>query len=1069
MKKIDNYIIYHLHSHLSNPSSSMAMDSVTKFDQYIDAAEQAQMRTICFSEHGNTFNWVKKKQTLEKRNMKYIHANEVYLTEYIDKEKGLIRDNYHYMLISRNWEGVQELNRLTSLSNNKDDGHRYYNPRLSFDDLFNTSDNIIMTSACLASPLWRAIKNNNNQMMNKLMDFFVKNKHRMFFEIQYHMHPEQKLFNQHLYDLSKTTGVPLIAATDTHALDRSHAEARTILMKAKGATYGDEDAFDLTFKTYPEMVKMFEDQNAIPRNAYLEAIHNTNILVDMIEEFKLDDTPKYPKLHDDSEKVFKEKINIGVVERGVNKFLPGKKQQYFERIREEFDTYKKVGAIDYMLLQKEVVDWAHENEIYQGYGRGSVNGSLIAYLLKITEMDSIKHKLNFFRFLNPERISLADIDLDWPPSKRQDVIDYVSTIPGIHFSEIITFNTVALKGAIREVGRALNMDLSVVDEIAKAVYKNDDRKDEIDASYRDKYPMLFKYVDLVQGVIVSIGSHPSGYVVSPISLEDNIGLCYTKESKYPVSQINMKELDGLNYVKLDILGLDNIEIINETCKMADIPRLVPDNMDVDDENVWNSIRESGLGVFQWESASAGSYLNDLLSPETINKIKAQHPDFSYIQLFSIGNAAIRPSGASYRNALAQGVFKDHGYDALNSHLKSTLGYLIFQESIMQFLVDFCDFSMPESDSVRRGMSKKEGTEKELPKIRKRFIEKLMRDYNETEETATAVLEPFIQVIIDAKDYGFSDNHSNPYSHIGYGNGYLRYYYPLAFLTVMLNINKDDIDKTGQIINYAKTRDIKISPITFGKSNAAYSYNEEDRTIYKGLESIKFLNAKIAEELLLLSKNTYKYEYFIDLLIDVSENTSVNTRQLDILIRLNFFSKYGSCGLLLAIYNEFSSGKAQYKKTYVEKTKLKRLEELRLEEDNIRSSNDCPELLPNEVVMFESEMTGYITTTYPNVESNWCVVTELDTKYSPKLKLYRLKTGEEYIFKMDKKTFNNKDKYLIIKKGDMIEITSHQKKQRQVPDGSGGFKPTDQTDVWITGYTKYIQKETKKNESTNTAK
>ncbi|WP_223879770.1 DNA polymerase III subunit alpha [Paenibacillus spiritus] len=1053
-------MIYHLHSHLSNPSSSMSMDSVTKFEQYIKAAEEAGMSTICFSEHGNVFNWVKKKQYIEEKGMKYIHANEVYLTEHNDKERGLVRDNYHYMLLARNWDGVKELNRLTSISNNKEDGHYYYNPRITFDELFNTSENIIMTSACLASPLWRAIKNNNTQMFNLLMDFFVKNKHRMFFELQYHKHPEQVEFNRKLYDLSKETGIPLIAGTDTHALNQAHAQARTILMKAKGATYGDEDAFDLTFKTYPELARMFEEQNAIPRSAYLEAIHNTNVMAGMIEPFILDDSPKYPKLYDDPEKVFKEKINIGVVERGVNKFPPEKKQKYFERIREEFNTYKKVGAIDYMLLQKDVVDWAHKNEIYQGYGRGSVNGSLIAYLLKITEMDSIKHKLNFFRFLNPERISLADIDQDWPPSKRQDVIDYVATIPGIHFSEIITFNTVALKGAIREVGRALNMDLSVVDEIAKAVFKNDDRKDDIDSRYREKYPELFKFVDLVQGVIVSIGSHPSGYVVSPIELDDNIGLCYTKESKYPVSQINMKELDGLNYVKLDILGLDNNEIINETCKLAGIERLVPDNMDVNDENVWSSIRESGLGIFQWESSSAQAYLKDLLSPETIHKIKQQHPDFSYIELFSIGNGAIRPSGDSYRQDLANGIFKDHGHEALNNFLKNTMGYLVYQEQIMNFLVEFCDFSMAESDSVRRGLSKKEGTEKFLPEIRKRFVNKMNRDYNETEEVALAVLEPFLQVIDSAKHYGFSDNHSNPYSHIGYGNAYLRYYYPLAFLTVMLNINKDDIDKTGAIINYAKTRGIEISPIQFGKSQATYSYNQEDNIIYKGLESIKYLNAKIADELLDISKNTY--ETFVDLLVDITQNTSVNTRQLDILIRLNFFFKFGNNGLLLKIYEEFSNGKQQYKKTYVEKTKLKRIEELKSIERDIRS-NPVEPLLPNEEVMLRKELMGYADITYPNIESGWCVVTELDTKYSPKLKLYNLRTGKEQMFKMDKKTFNTKDKSLKIEKGDMIEITEFMKKQRQVPDGNSGFKPTDQIDFWITRYTKYKTKEDTVNE------
>lgn len=720
----------------------MAIDSVTKYQQYIDEAEKANMQTICFSEHGNVFNWVKKKQSIEEKGMKYIHANEVYLTEHNDKESGLVRDNYHYMLIAKNLEGAQELNKLTSLSNNKDDGHYYYNPRITFEELFNTSDNIIMTSACLASPLWRAIKNDNKQMMNKFMDFFVSNKHRMFFEIQYHTHPEQKLFNQHLHSLSIETGIPLIAGTDTHALNRSHADARKILMKAKGATYGDEDAFDLTFKTYPEVVKMFEEQSALPRNVYLEAIHNTNVMADMIEEFKIDSSPKYPKLHDDSEKVFKEKINVGVIERGINKFDKVKKDTYFKRIREEFDTYKKVGAIDYMLLQKDVVDWAHSNDIYQGYGRGSVNGSLIAYLLKITEMDSIKHKLNFFRFLNPERISLADIDLDWPPSKRQDVIDYVATIPGIHFSEIITFNTVALKGAIREVGRALGMDLAIVDAIAKSVFKDDKKVDRVDPKYLDMYPELFKYVELVQGVIVSIGSHPSGYIVSPVSLEDNIGLCYTKESKYPVSQINMKELDGLNYVKLDILGLDNNEIINETCKLAGIERLTPDNMDVDDKDVWNSIRESGLGIFQWESNSAQAYLKDLLSEETIHKIEEQNDMFSYIELFSIGNGAIRPSGDSYRQALANGIFKDHGHEALNNFLKSTIGYLVYQEQIMNFLVEFCEFTMAESDSVRRGLSKKEGTEKFLPEIRKRFVQKMNMDYGETEEDALAVLEPF---------------------------------------------------------------------------------------------------------------------------------------------------------------------------------------------------------------------------------------------------------------------------------------------------------------------------------------
>ena len=422
----ENYVIYHLHSSISNLTAGTGADSVTNPELYIKRAKELGMKAIAFSEHGSVINWIKKKKMIEENDeknglqgMKYIHANEVYLTKHLDKEKGLIRDNYHYMLIAKNYEGVLELNKLTSKSFNREDGHFYYNPRISFDELKNTSDNIIMTSACLASPLWRMYKesrDNFGNVINKeinreweeLLHWMYKNKHRMFFEIQYHDHPEQIKYNQMLWRLSRDLGIPLIAGTDTHSLNQDYAELRKLFLKAKGATYGDEDKFDLTFKTYEELVEMFEKQGALPRNVYLEAIHNTNVMADMVEEFALDKTPKYPKLYDDPIEVFKQKINEGVIERGINKLPKEEREIYYNRIKEEFDTYVKLDAVDYMLLQKKIIDWCHERGIYQGYGRGSVNGSLIAYLLKITEMDSIKHKLNFFRFLNPERVSLPD-------------------------------------------------------------------------------------------------------------------------------------------------------------------------------------------------------------------------------------------------------------------------------------------------------------------------------------------------------------------------------------------------------------------------------------------------------------------------------------------------------------------------------------------------------------------------------------------------------------------------------------------------------------------------------------
>ncbi|PPA84968.1 DNA polymerase III subunit alpha [Brevibacillus laterosporus] len=990
---MNNYVTYHLHSDLSNPTVSTGADSTTKYKQYLDRAVELGMSSIAFSEHGNIFNWIQKKQETEKRGLKYIHANEIYLTEHIDKEKGLIRDNYHFMLIARNLNGVKELNALTSKSFNREDGHFYYNPRLSFNELFSTSDNLLMTSACLASPLWRAIKRENKQVLQSLQDFFVKNKHRMFLEIQYHSHPEQVEFNKWLYQFSKEAQIPLIAGTDTHSLNKEHQAARKILMMAKGATYGDEDLFDLTFKSYNELVQMFKSQNAIPEDAYLEAIYNTNVMANMVEQFSLDSEPKYPKLYDNPIKVFKEKIELGIKNRKVNCLSKEDRTKYIERIKDEFAVYKKTDTIDYMLLQTNIIDWCKNKGIYQGYGRGSVNGSLIAYLLGITEMDSIKHNLNFFRFLNPERVTLADIDIDFPPSRRQEVIDYVANLRKIHFSEIITYNTIALKGAIREVGRALKIPLFEVDEIAKSVYKDDEKGDVVNQKYRDKYAELFSYVDLLNGVVISIGSHPSGFLVSPITLDDNIGLCYTKESKYAVSQINMKELESLNFVKLDILGLANIEIINDTCDLAGIERLTPDNINENDIDVWSALTESTLGIFQWESETAYNYIKKLLDKETIKKIKVKLPNYKLIDLLSVGNGAIRPSGASYRDNLAQGIFKNNGHEGLNELLHDTLGYLVYQEQIMRFLTQFCNFSDAQSDSVRRGLAKKAGTEQYLGDIQNGFFNFMKSKYEIDQDRASELLSSFLDVIRDASDYGFSVNHSQPYSYTGYICGYLRYHYPLEFLTVMLNINNDDKEKTAKIFEYAKQKGIQVKSIRFGRSTANYSVNREEKAIYKGVGSISFLSSTVAEELFKIS--TENYNSFADLLFHMHLNTSANFKQVRILTSLGYFDMFGKNKKLLAIVDEYENRLKN--KNLKEETKQKRLQLIR----EFELSEEDISLGIKEQIKAEIDYYGYEVTTFEKSPLSVFIVTEINTKYTPKIRLYNLKSGEVLVLKCNK--------------------------------------------------------------------
>ena len=633
-----NYVVYHLHSDLSNGVTNV--DSVTKFKEYVARAKELGMKAMAFSEHGNIFEWLHKKEAIEEAGMKYIHGMEAYITETLDEK---IRDNYHCVLLAKNDAGRREINRLSSNSFNRNDGHFYYMPRILLDDLINTSDNIIVTSACLGG----ALSKGNDSVKNKFLSFFIENRHRCFLEIQHHNVEEQISYNKELYELSKKYGISLIAGTDTHALNDTHMAGRKILQLSKGVHFAEEDLWDLTFKSYDELCRAYEKQNALPKEVYLEAIENTNKMADMVEKFTLDRNTKYPKLYEDSLGTYKAKINEAYIKH------PYIRKRYAPEvinpiIREEVETYEKTKSIDFMLLQMYLRDWEQEHGIYCGYGRGSVSGSEVAYILGITQMDSIKFGLNFFRFMNPSRVTNADIDTDYSSKDRDIVKQFIlrdhMDLPNIRASEIITFNTIALKGAIKDVGRALRMSIVETSAISEAVYL-EDNKWVIDDAFRKRYPDLFKYVDIVNGTIVSIGSHPSGVLVSDLDIDEEVGMCSLSTSDYPVSVLNMKELDSLMYVKLDILGLDNIGVINETCKLAGIERMTPDNVDLDDEDVWKDIREDTTLIFQWESSSAQAYLKKFMSDETIAIAKAHNKDFSYIKWFSFGNGLLRPGCA----------------------------------------------------------------------------------------------------------------------------------------------------------------------------------------------------------------------------------------------------------------------------------------------------------------------------------------------------------------------------------------------------------------------------------------
>lgn len=449
-----NYTVYHLHSDLSNGTTNI--DSVTKYTEYIERAKELGMSSLAFSEHGNIFEWFFKKKGIEDAGMKYIHAVECYLTSTLEDK---FRDNYHCVLIARNWEGVKEINRMMTVAYNRNDNHFYYYPRISFDEIEATSDNIIITSACLGGPL-HALESANEVARKKLsailldekdvedaifainsgekfdvvqrklnpdiskagqkvseliedfsdriergsrdterfLKFLCKNKERVFFEIQHHNVDSQKEYNKKLYDLSKKYGIRLIAGTDTHALNERHLKGRSILQRSKNVFFDNEDSWDLSMKSYEELCEAYRIQNALPEEVWLEAIENTNVMASMVDTFEMDYSNKYPNIYENPDEEFTERVYSAIDEHPYA-LKNHSREEIVERVEEELEAYKKTGASPYMLLKHDLHLWEVENGIKTGPGRGSVSGSFIAYLLGITDMDSLKFDLNFFRGL----------------------------------------------------------------------------------------------------------------------------------------------------------------------------------------------------------------------------------------------------------------------------------------------------------------------------------------------------------------------------------------------------------------------------------------------------------------------------------------------------------------------------------------------------------------------------------------------------------------------------------------------------------------------------------------------
>ena len=1056
-----NYVCYHLHTEDS------LLDSCTNHRLYSDKAKELGQTAIGFSEHGNCYNWIEKKEYCESLGLKYIHGIEIYLTEHLEPK---VRDNYHTILIAKDYEGVKTINSLFSLST--DDAHFYYKPRLSFDEFKNiSSEHVIRISACLASPL------------NKLRDESLI-KYYDYLEVQPHINSEaQKEYNLWLYDMAQKYHKPLIAGTDTHSINQYKAECRSVLQTAKKIEFTNEDEFDLTYKSYEELCDMFKTQGVLSEQTYLEAIENTNVMAASIEEFKLDKTFKYAKCYEDDELELKRRCNERYkdkIARGVIK--PNK--QYIENVREEFRVFKKIGMLGFMLFMSDLVSWCWQNGIPIGFCRGSCGGSTIAYLIDIIDVDPVVWHTVFSRFANENRTELGDIDIDISPTQRELVYKHIIDTYGVDYTGyILAIGTISDKGTIDEIGRALqtrwersdkgylklvsyyenkgqkpiidNEFIPYYDEKRKAEllrkYIDDkspfclNRIAQIKAEYdvnpdntKKKYPDLFYYFDGLLNTAISQSMHHAGIIVSPITLQDNYGMFWSDGKR--ILQINMEECHEVSLNKYDLLGLKNVEIIKDTCVFAGIPYPKSYQINWEDQAVWKDMLTSPAGIFQFE----GKYAFDMLKQFVPSKINH----------LSLVNAALRPSGASYRDRLMAHEINKNPSPIIDDLLKDNNGFLVFQEDTIAFLQKICGLSGGDADNVRRaiGRKQKDRLDAALPQILEGYCSKSDKPRAEAEKEAKA----FLQIIEDSANYQFGFNHSTGYSMIGYTCAFLRYYYPTEFIAAYLNNanNDDDIQIGTQL---AEFKHIPILPPKFRHSKDVYVPDAKEKKIYKGLSSIKFLSSDIASQL--YEMRDMKFNSFVDFL----KVSPLNSKQLYILTVLDFFSEFGDVGKLLMITDIYDtySGKKLLKKeacTIPRETVLQFATETekqyRVTDSAALVSYLCENAKPKEFTLSERlaselEYLGYLSFKDSSKRFWGYVIDVPSTKFSPRVSVYDISTGQQKIIKCYKNAFAEQplSKGMVI-----IYATESKQKSRMNPETKKFEKINGEYEDWFRFWT-----------------
>ena len=864
--------------HLHNHSDYSLLDGAQRVEQLVNTIDDLNMDGVALTEHGNMFSTVPFYQKAQKAGINPIIGCETYVAvesrHHKKPQPGGGWGNNHLILLVQNQVGYKNLMKLVTA------GYLegfYYRPRIDMDILEKHSDGLICLSGCLKGEIPEKMLNGDyNGARDAALKYSEIFSDRFYLEVQNHGIPEEEANIENMKKLALDLSLPLVCTNDAHYSRKEHSEAHDIhICLGTGKERDDPNRLryatpEFYFKTQDEMHKLFKD---VPG-----AIENTRKIAESID-FKINTgsyhLPNFPipenDKSDDPDEYLKTLVISGAMDL-YSDLTPNINKQ----IDHELQVIKNMGFAGYFLITADFVQYAKNNDIPVGPGRGSAAGSLVSYALGITDIDPIKHNLLFERFLNPDRISMPDIDIDFCIERRGEVIDYIKRQYGeTSVSQIITFGSMKAKQVIRDVGRVMGYTFSEVDRLAKAI--PDELNITLDSAIKkspefrkmseNEFKELVDHSIVLEGMNRHASIHAAGVVIAPGDLTEYVPL-YKSSSGDITTQYDMKGLEDLGLLKMDFLGLRNLTVINKTLNLikAKGENVEIEKVSMEDPEVYK-LFSNGLtiGVFQFESSGMREYLKKL-KPTAIGDLIAMNALYRPGPMNNIDNFIARKHGKKKI---------EYPHPSLVPILEETYGIIVYQEQVMQIAHDIAGFTLSEADIMRRAMGKKD--KKLMDELSVKFVSGAQKKNisKHKAEQIYALIEKFAQ-------YGFNKSHATAYAYIAYQTAWLKTFYAAEFMAANLTSEMSSIDRIVTLINECKKLNIEVKSPDINVSYTQF-YPIDNSTISYGLNAIKNVGEKALESIIQNREDEGPFKTVYEFCSRIDQQ-KVNKRVLESLIK-----------------------------------------------------------------------------------------------------------------------------------------------------------------------------------------